>query len=226
MTARKPLTVGPAMADLPEHHPVLLILDIDEVVLQFIDPFVALLAEHDAGLDPSGFRLTGSVHSLSTGQALGADRLKGLMHQLYEEQDRRQHLVPGVRAALDRLARRADIVFLTAMAPRWHATRRRHLDAEGLPYPMIATERDKGAVIAQFYETRQRPCLFIDDLPSNLAGVRRSAPATELLHLMASPLFRPYLPALPAGVHTACDWHEAEPMVDAILDRMLAQAAL
>jgi hypothetical protein len=222
--ARKPETVGPLIGDLPQRHAALLILDIDEVVLQFIDPFVALLAEHDAVLDPSDFRLTGSVHSLSTGQALGADRLKGLMHQLYQEQDRRQHLVPGVGPALERLGRRADIVFLTAMAPHWHATRRRHLDGHDLPYPMIATERDKGAIIAQLHERWPRRCLFVDDLPNNLAGARRSAPDTALLHVMASVLFRPYLPALPAGVSTACNWHEAEPLVDAILDGMLKQA--
>ncbi len=217
MASRKPETAGPPISDIDRHHDRLLVLDIDEVVLQFIDPFVALLAEVGARLKPDAFRLTGSVHSQSTGAALGGDELKGLMHRLYEEQAVRQMPVAGVVDALERLAGRADIVFLTAMAPRWHETRRLHLDASGLPYPMIATERDKGAVICELQERWPGTIAFVDDLPSNLEKVRRSAPKTRLLHLMASRLFWPYLPSLPPGVGSARTWQEAEDRIGGLL---------
>lgn len=217
MASRKPQTAGPLVCDIARRHDHLLVLDIDEVVLEFIDPFVALLAEVGAHLKPDAFRLTGQVRSQSTGAALGGDELQGLMHRLYEEQAVRQTPVAGVVDALERLAHRADIVFLTAMAPRWHQTRRLHLDASGLPYPMIATERDKGAVICELQERWPGTIAFVDDLPSNLEKVRRSAPQTRLLHLMASRLFWPYLPGLPQGVASARTWQEAEGRIGRLL---------
>lgn len=217
MASRKPETAGPTISEIERRHDRLLVLDIDEVVLEFIDPFVALLGEVGARLRPDAFRLTGSVHSQSTGAALGGDELKGLMHRLYEEQSARQMPVAGVVDALVRLAERTDIVFLTAMAPRWHETRRRHLDASGLPYPMIATERDKGAVICELQARWPGPIVFVDDLPSNLEKVRRSTPRTRLLHLMASRLFWPYLPGLPSGVESARTWPEAEDRIGSLL---------
>ena len=96
MASRKPQTAGPLVCDIARHHDHLLVLDVDEVVLQFIDPFVALLAEVGAHLKPDSFRLTGQVRSQSTGAALGGDELQGLMHRLYEEQAVRQMPVAGV----------------------------------------------------------------------------------------------------------------------------------
>ncbi|MBF6841897.1 hypothetical protein, partial [Acinetobacter baumannii] len=108
-------------------------------------------------------------------------------------------------------------VFLTAMTPSYYASRRRLLDREGLIHPMIATERSKDGVIAELIADRAGPVVFVDDLPPNLHGVRRSVPQAHLVHLMADKSFRPYLPELPAGAHTAGDWYEAEPLLRGLL---------
>ncbi|KAA0970126.1 hypothetical protein FPY71_06200 [Aureimonas fodinaquatilis] len=217
MANRKPVTAGPALSELKPEKPHLLVLDIDEVVLQFIDPFVSILNENGATLHPEEFKLTGSAKSMSTGQALGGNELKQLVMRLYDEQETRQPLVPGAASALANLSEHADIVFLTAMTPSYHARRRQYLDASGLNFPMIATERPKGSVIHELAQLWTGPIAFVDDLPSNLAEVRRSAPDTGLLHFMASKLFWPYLPALPSGVQSARTWPQAETMIRQLL---------
>ena len=216
--SRRHVTEGPAVDDIPRSRAALLVLDIDEVVLEFITPFEALLAEHGARLHPESFRLTGNVRSISTGTALSGSELDQVTMRLYEDQETRQKVVGGAVEALGRLADLADIVFLTAMTPAYYPRRRALLDREGLAYPMIATERSKGAVVAELGARWAGPLIFADDLPPNLVSVRRSHPDAHLIHLMANEVFRPHLPPLPNGVLAAADWPEAEAMITAILD--------
>lgn len=210
-------TAGPPPASIERRHDALLVLDVDEVVLHFIAPFQALLAEHGAKLHFESFRLTGNVRSIATGEALSGHALDGVTAQLYAEQETRQAIVDGVQPALERLSEVADIVFLTAMTPSYYPQRRQLLDRGGLRYPMIATERSKGGVLAELVANRSGPVVFVDDLPPNLHGVRRSVPQAHLVQLMADQSFRSYLPELPVGAHSAVDWRDAEPLLRGLL---------
>lgn len=204
-------SAGPAVVDLPKRHDALVVLDVDEVVLHFIAPFQDLLASFGARLHFDSFKMTGNVRSQSTGAALTGHELDRSTEQLFREQEERQPLVDDAHDAIHRLAEVCDVVFLTAMPPSHYEARRRLLDREGLAdRPMIATLRSKGAVIAEMAERWRGPIAFVDDLPSNLEGVRRSVPGVHLLHMMADPNFRPHLPPLPRDTHEAADWREAE----------------
>ncbi|MBC8131164.1 MAG: hypothetical protein H7Y08_12680 [Rhizobiaceae bacterium] len=202
---------------MPVTRDALLVLDVDEVVLHFIAPFERLLEEFGARLHVESFKLTGNVRSISTGAAISGSELDQVTVRLYEEQEARQPPVEGVAAALVRLAEQADIVFLTAMTPAYYPQRRRLLDAAGMPFPMIATERSKGGVVAELAEIWKGPIVFADDLPPNLVSVGRSVPRADLVHLMANEVFRPHLPPLPEGVHAAKDWAEAEGIIARLL---------
>ncbi len=211
-------TRGPAIADLSQRHKALLVLDVDEVVLHFITPFCELLEDHGARLHPESFRLTGNVREISTGAALSGHRLDDITEQLYREQEARQRPVDGVHQALGDLSDRADIVFLTAMTPSHYERRRQTLDRSGLGYPMIATARSKGAVVAELCERWSGPVIFVDDLPPNLVAVQRSAPRVRLLHFMANDVFRPHLPPLPQGAESATSWPAAAATILAWLE--------
>jgi hypothetical protein len=217
VVSRPLVTAGPAIADIARDRSALLVLDIDEVVLHFIAPFCALLEESGARLHAESFHLTGNVRSISTGAALSGGELDQVTTRLYAEQETRQLPVEGVAAALQRLSAAADIVFLTAMTPAYYPQRRRLLDAAGLGFPMIATERSKGAVVAELGERWSGPLVFADDLPPNLVSVGRSLPRARLVHLMANEVFRQHLPPLPAGAEEARNWAEAEPIMARLL---------
>ena len=210
-------TRGPALSALSKANDALLVLDIDEVVLEFIGPFSQLLERHGARLHAESFKLTGNVRSLATGAALSGGELEAIMTVLYDDQDQLQPVVAGVGRSLARLAKGCDVIFLTAMTPHYYDKRRALLDREGLTYPMIATERSKGAVVAELAGRWNGPIIFVDDLPPNLASVRKSAPTTHLIHLMANEAFRPHVPALPTGAHAAADWPHAETIIAGIL---------
>jgi hypothetical protein len=211
LNASSDTTAGPAIAELPQAHDALVVLDVDEVVLHFIAPFQELLASFGARLHFDSFKMTGNVRSQSTGAALTGHELDRSTEQLFREQERRQTLVAGARDAIHRLSTICDVVFLTAMPPQHYEPRRRLLDREGLAdRPMIATLRSKGALIAEMRQRWSGPIAFVDDLPSNLEGVRRSVPDVHLLHLMADQNFRPHLPPLPTNTSEAADWVEAE----------------
>lgn len=210
---RSPTTMGPAIAVIPRRHDALVVLDIDEVVIHFIEPFKALLEENGARLHADNFRLTGNVRSLSTGTALTGHELDGMTERLYEEQEARQGLVDGVREAVEAISAVADVVFLTAMTPSFYPVRRRLLDAAGLDAPMIATERSKGGVVAELADIWPGPIVFVDDLPPNLVTVGRSVPNVFLVHLMASETFRAHLPPLPAGAVSARHWPHATELI-------------
>ncbi|WP_246218003.1 hypothetical protein [Jiella pacifica] len=158
------------------------------------------------------------MREISTGAALSGHRLDDITEQLYREQEVRQRPVDRVHEALDGLSGRADIVFLTAMTPSHYDSRRRTLDRSGLAYPMIATERSKGAVVAELCSRWSGPVIFVDDLPPNLTAVQRSAPHVRLLHFMANDVFRPHLPALPQGAESATDWPAAAALIGTWLE--------
>lgn len=202
-------TVGPSIDALPKHHDSLVVLDVDEVVLHFIAPFCNLLAEHGAKLHFESFRLTGNVRSISTGAAVSGHELDRITDLLYADQVERQAPVEGVQAALERLRSMADIVFLTAMTPRYHAERRRLLDQHGLHDPLIATERSKGGILAEMRARWSGTIVFMDDLPANLEGARRSVPDIRLVHLMANEDFQAHLPPMPSGTLRADGWLDA-----------------
>ncbi|SMC53004.1 hypothetical protein SAMN06297251_103187 [Fulvimarina manganoxydans] len=210
-------SAGPRIDELERRRDALLILDVDEVVLEFIAPFQKILSDHGAHLHADSFKLTGNVRSMSTGTALTGNELDQITLRLYEEQETRQPVVEGAHAALRALNQDIDILFLTAMQPSYYDHRRRLLDREGFTYPMIATERSKGAVVSDLSERWDGPIVFVDDLPPNLQSVRLSCPSAHLVHLMANDVFRPHLPPLPPGATPARDWSEAERIIRRVI---------
>lgn len=196
-----------ALSDKP-----LVVCDIDEVVLEFVAPFMAFLDSHGHELRTDSFRLTGNVYFKETGEPADHATVSGYLERFFGEHDAWQNPVAG---ALDALAgieadHQADIVFLTAMPPRHHSRRRALLDRHGFSQPMIATEDAKGeAVAALMRHHPQRPVAFIDDLPPNHVSVLEAVPDALGLHLMAYRAFAPHLPPMPEGVTSIEDWPAA-----------------
>ena len=189
----------------------LVVCDVDEVVLHFLDPFRALLAENGWTLHADSFRLHGNVRGNDGALAPDAD-VSAAIERLFVEQGARQTLVPGAVEGLARLAGTASVVLLTAMRHGHFDAREAHLAALGLPYPLVTTEGSKGRAIA--HVANGRPVAFIDDLPPNHADVLTHAPETLCVHLMADEPFAPLLPPLPDGVLPAADWPAAVETVE------------
>lgn len=209
-----PVTARRLEAVAPPSGP-LVVCDVDEVVLHFLEPFRALLAEDGLALHADSFGLHGNVRGPDGVPAPDRD-VSAAIERLFTEQEARQTLVPGAVEGLARLARRAGVVMLTAMRHGHFEAREAHLAALGLPYPLVTTEGSKGRAIA--HVMNDRPVAFIDDLPPNHADVLAHAPETLCVHLMADGPFAPLLPPLPPGVVCAADWPGVAETVERWLD--------
>ncbi len=110
----------------------LLVLDVDDVLLEFIRPFPRFLNERGFHLTIASFRLTGNVAERETGRLAEQAEVWDLLDEFFHNQAAWQEMTEGAAEALAQLGRSAEIVMLTAMPHRHRFTRRTHLDALGL----------------------------------------------------------------------------------------------
>ncbi|KSV93901.1 hypothetical protein N184_19550 [Sinorhizobium sp. GL28] len=187
----------------------LIVSDVDEVVLEFINPFKAFLDSCGHVLLPRSFRLTGNIIDRANEQPLAEAEVKALLDSFYGTQDRWQTPAAQVVETLAALSEEADIVFLTAMPPHHAAIRRALLDRLGLPYPLLASEEPKGPIVQNLHGGRPVPLVFVDDILRNLQSVQHHTPSCLLINLMVNAEFRALAPKPDAGIRAVADWPEA-----------------
>lgn len=187
----------------------LLVLDVDDVLLDFARPFPRYLESRGFQLRLDSFRLTGNVFETGSEIALDRDRTMGLLDDFFSAQTEWQTLVAGASDTVATIAEDAEVVLLTAMPHRHRGTRRKYLDTLGLNYPLLTTEMAKGPAIHRLRGKVERPVAFVDDMPHNLASARESVVDTHLFHLMADTSLRAMMPAPPEGAVIVDTWHEA-----------------
>ncbi|RUV11225.1 hypothetical protein EOD00_10360 [Mesorhizobium sp. M7A.T.Ca.TU.009.01.3.1] len=195
----------------------LLVLDVDDVVLEFIRPFPNFLKARGYGLTLASFRLTGNIAETASGRLIEQPEVTALLADFFDAQADWQNITDGASEALAGLGDRAEIILLTAMPHKHRAVRRVHLDALGLSYPLLTTEMAKGPAVAKLRGKAGRPVVFVDDQPHNLASGRESVADAELFHLMADNSLRAFLPPVTDDVVVVQDWHEAAPKITSAL---------
>ncbi len=189
----------------------LVVCDIDDVVLHFVAPFQDFLRGEGHELLPRSFRLTGNIVSIETQIALEHPDVRRLIEAFFEAQENWQIPFDFVVQTLDALSKDADVVFLTAMPPRYQEHRRRLLDRIGLTFPLIASEEPKGPIMQRLHDGRPLPCVFIDDMAHNLHSVRDHVAECLVLHMMPDSPLHLLAPKPDDGIIRATDWgHAAE----------------
>lgn len=205
------------IAELARDTRPLLVLDVDDVLLDFIGPFPRYLGSLGYELRLESFRLNGNIVERASGAAAGTEIVAKLIDDFFHAQADWQTLLDGAAEALADFSAAAEIVLLTAMPHRHRGTRRRHLEALGLPYPLLTTEMAKGPAILSLRGQSGRRVAFVDDQPRNLASARDAVPDVHLFHLMSDNRLRAMLPPPPDGVIVVDDWTDAAPKIAAAL---------
>ena len=191
----------------------LIVCDIDEVVLEFLTPFRNFLRASGRDLLPRSFKLRGNIVDVETGDPLEDAMTAVLLEEFFTAQDAWQTPADLVHETLAELSDHADVVFLTAMAPRHSAVRRALLDSHGLHYPLLASEDPKGPIVKRLHDARDVPLVFIDDILRNLHSVRTHAPDCLLVNLMANAEFRALAPNPDDGILKAESWTDAAHLI-------------
>jgi len=191
----------------------LIVLDVDDVVLEFIRPFPRFLDQRGFALKLGDFRLAGNITHRDSGEVLDRIAVRELVEEFFNFQADWQTVTEGAAEVLGDLGAQAEIVMLTAMPHRFRDIRRDHLNALGLSYPLLTVEMEKGPAIARLRGDSERPVAFVDDQPRNLVSAHQYVPDAHLFHLMADNSLRKLLPAPEPYFNVVEDWREAKPLI-------------
>ncbi len=191
----------------------LIVCDVDDVVLQFFAPFEDYLKKDGLELLPRSFRLTGNIVSVGTEIAIEDTAVKQLIGSFFESQEEWQTPFDQALDTLNALGAEADVLFLTAMPPRYSKPRRRLLDRLGFDFPLVATEEPKGPVMRRIHGERPLPSVFIDDMAHNLHSVRDHVENCLVLHMMPDSPLHLLAPKPDDGIARAMGWAQAGDLI-------------
>lgn len=190
----------------PSSQRSLIICDVDEVVLEFLTPFQSFLLAQDKELRANSFALHGNIFDLNTNSAVENEKVSRLIDDFFADQLNWQMLLPDVEQALKELSKDIDILFLTAMPPKYFSTRKALLEGFDLNFPLIATEDAKGPFLKEANTHIDDKVFFIDDMIYNHHSVAEHAPDTHHISIMANQEFKAIAPQLDDYIYDADNW--------------------
>lgn len=191
----------------------LVVVDVDEVVLQFLNPFKAFLKANGHELVLETFSLNGNVTCLATGEKIPDADVGSFLSAFYDAQEEWQEPFDTARETLTGLSEIADVLLLTAMPPRHRDARRRLLSRFGFGFPMIASEQPKGEVLSALCRTQPPRLIFVDDMLYNCRSVAKSLPDALTINLLINDDYREIAPRTEAPSVVATGWDHADRLI-------------
>ncbi|MBO9709610.1 MAG: hypothetical protein J7521_15505 [Caulobacter sp.] len=192
----------------------LLIVDVDEVLAQFMAGFGAFIARHGFELRVDRYALFQNIYRPGESQHL--DLIAGKM--LFDDffRDGADDLLPAIGAAdaLADLSTRADIVILTNAPEHGRQSRARWLKTHGFDYHLVINSGPKGPSAADLARRTVAPSVFVDDLLPQLDSVAEHAPWVNRFQMVTDERLRPLAPTAPER-HTRIDlWPDLKAAIE------------
>jgi hypothetical protein len=195
----------------------LLIVDVDEVLAQFMRGFESFVFRHGYEMRIDKFALFQNVYEPGKTTPITMEVGKPLFDAFFEHGI--DDLLPseGAAAALASLSNRVSIVILSNAPAHGRQTRSTWLKRHGLDYPLILNREAKGPAVRQLASMTSGQKAFIDDLLPNLDSVADHAPDVTTFQMIADPRLRPFAPVRPDRHVRHDDWLDLGPALDAVL---------
>lgn len=172
----------------------LVIVDVDEVLGLFVKGFGDFLAEQGLDLRLKRYALFENIFRPEGIEPLPRAEGQALYDAYFHSHCGRMEPAPGAAAAIERLSRRAGVVFLSNAPAQAETPRRDWLRGQGLHHPLLLNQGPKGPIAAGLVRQSQGRSAFIDDILSNLDSVADHAPQTATFQHVADPRLRPLAP--------------------------------
>ena len=172
----------------------LVLVDVDEVLGLFMQGFGDFLAGRGLEMRIERFALFQNIYrpgatehlDIAQGRKLFDDFFAGHCHEIEP--------APGAVAALNRLARSAEILILSNAPAEAERLRTLWLRKHGLSHPLILNSGPKGPIAAGLVGQTSHRTAFVDDLLPNLDSVADHSPATATFQHVADLRLRPFAP--------------------------------
>jgi hypothetical protein len=193
----------------------LLITDCDEVLLNLMPHVSDWLRErygYEFSIDHPDY--SQAIRDPATGKAVPPDEIWPLLDAFFDAEMDRQNIVPGAAAALERIARVADVVVLTNLGDTYHANRVEQLGRFDIRHEVMCNQGGKGPPVRELID-RFRPsaAVFVDDFASHHESVAELAPEVWRLHMIAEPRIAAIRPPAPHAHARIDEWDQAVPWI-------------
>ena len=191
----------------------LVICDVDEVIVHFIQDFEHYLGQRDLALTPAHPSQPYAIRHLASGDATTTAETHALVDQFFEIHTRSMKPIIGAVKGLKALGDHASIIMLTNLPHFAGDDRRENLKGFGLHFPVITNSGPKGPAISNLAARTSRPVAFIDDSPSFVQSAFEHAPHVHIVHFMHDERFSAFVPPLDFVSLRTNHWKHIEPHV-------------
>jgi hypothetical protein len=188
----------------------LLICDVDEVILHFVNDFEAFLKDRDLLLVVTGFHLSGSISPIGGGALLAPDACTELVARFFEERTAHMTPIAGAVRAIQQLSQHCDVIFLTNLPGEAGDARKANLMSHGLNFPVITNTGPKGPAIRALAAQTENRVAFVDDSPGFLQSSHEYAPHVTTVHFLQDQRFVPYAPDFDFLALRSNNWTETQ----------------
>ncbi len=184
----------------------LYLLDADEVLVAFVDPFAAFLESRGYRLALDSFALAGNIRPIDGGEPCPPEEVAGLVTGYFEACCDRCEPIPGAVEAVETLRAIGDVVVLTNVPAHLAERRRAALARIGIDVPLVANRGPKGRRVRLLAADRRGTVVFVDDLPPHHASVAEHAPRVRRVHFLAHPRLRDLAPPADDAERSFANW--------------------
>ncbi|MEM8761153.1 MAG: hypothetical protein AAGE83_12670 [Pseudomonadota bacterium] len=189
----------------------LLIVDCDEVIVEFAAHLGRWLPQHGYELRLQKYELEGAIFATGETDPVGFEAAINLINAFFEEETASQTPIEGAVETLQRMGEAVQVVILTNIPRHGRRDRLANLEAIGLGrFPVIVNTGGKGRAIAWAAERAGATTVFVDDSPYQIASAARRAEHVGRLHFRGANGLGVLLPKAPEADAEPESWAECE----------------
>lgn len=185
-----------------------IIVDADEVLLQFVVGLEQYFPTKGYELRLESFQLFGNIYETSSNRLADQGEVKKLLGSFFDECVDDIPAVEGAATALEELSQEYQVVILSNVPSHCRERRAASLAALNMAYPVIANRGEKGPLVSQITERTGSTAVFIDDLPPHHTSVAQHSPDTHRIHFIADKRLSSMLPKAPDAHFRLHNWQE------------------
>lgn len=191
----------------------LLIVDADEVLVHFLQPFTRYLEALDWQIHLTEYRLEYAIRR-ANGLVADVDETFDLVHGFIDAETHRQPTINGAAPALATLAEQAQVVVLSNVPQRRYLDRLTNLRGHGMDYSLVANSGPKGPALAALSTGMKAPVAFVDDSPAQIESAAEHASDIHRIHFAGCPVIKSVLPDVKCANATPDDWSGVASHID------------